>query len=476
MESIGWRDFLRPVQASEMPEARTHIRQGLRSVTLAFLLSAIVIGLILPVAGVVRTAPHLASTALSVAALAGFYRASSTRFGRKHPEWLLLGVGYVAVAATLLLSWSAVDGASTLHEMALIVVLAVSAFTPWQMRYTLLLGLGTTALYALFAWLSPHEDTVTLPVALAFILILTALATASAQLQRRMWASLHRANAQALAASRLSSIGRISEGLAHEARTPLASTMNQIAAARLLLDELDASVGHPDVTPADLSAIVSEVRECLDDGDGGLERVATLIGSLRGHAFELRDRPTIAFPVNDALRAVASRFADLERPVVRLEAAAASVQARGDPDTLRRILHSLVENAVQAITETGIGTRVRVGVTVEDDALICWVDDDGPGIPEDLRDRIFDPMITTRSHRSAVGLGLPIARDVVQSVFGGQLTLARWQGGARFEIALPRGRRAMRAAFSDAHRPVLGPAADDSDGDRTPVTPRSDRT
>src|SRR5205807_506499 len=95
-----------------------------------------------------------------------------------------------------------------------------------------------------------------------------------------------------------------------------------------------------------------------------------------------------------------------------------------------RALHNLVENALQA------GAR-EVALTVEArgrDAAIV-VADDGPGVPADLRDRIFDPYVTTKEH--GTGLGLAIVKKIVLE-HGGEIAVdERPGGGARFTLTLP---------------------------------------
>jgi signal transduction histidine kinase len=101
------------------------------------------------------------------------------------------------------------------------------------------------------------------------------------------------------------------------------------------------------------------------------------------------------------------------------------------PQMLEAIVESLVENSRQA----GAG-QVRVLAAVEDGMLLLTVADDGPGIPEADRARIFEPFFTSRRAAGGTGLGLPIARSLLAS-HGGSIALAAAERGTCFEVRVP---------------------------------------
>ena len=120
----------------------------------------------------------------------------------------------------------------------------------------------------------------------------------------------------------------------------------------------------------------------------------------------------------------------------------AAAAARVKPRALRRCLANLIDNALK------FGNQARIGVE-ESDALVIRVTDDGPGIPEELLERVFEPFYRLESSRSrdtgGAGLGLSIARDIAQS-HGGTLTLRnRPEGGLVAELRLPRSQEVSAA-------------------------------
>lgn len=107
------------------------------------------------------------------------------------------------------------------------------------------------------------------------------------------------------------------------------------------------------------------------------------------------------------------------------------------PNGLRRAIRNLVENAVKH------GVRARVSVEAATDSVLVIIDDDGPGIAVPDHERVFEPFVRLEESRSpetgGIGLGLSIARSIIQA-HGGDITLAnRKEGGLRVEVTLPRG-------------------------------------
>lgn len=125
------------------------------------------------------------------------------------------------------------------------------------------------------------------------------------------------------------------------------------------------------------------------------------------------------------------------------EAGASSLLVRGSEPQLQQALTALIMNAWDAQRSGGV---IHVSVRHTDDVIVLGVEDNGPGVPEERHEWIFQPMTTTRAAEGASGLGLVTARRVVE-MHGGQLRLDRYREfGARFEIVLPRYRSRAQSA------------------------------
>jgi signal transduction histidine kinase len=139
--------------------------------------------------------------------------------------------------------------------------------------------------------------------------------------------------------------------------------------------------------------------------------------------------------VNALLATLVAEYAELGATIGLEGKALAPVQAK--PRALKRCLRNLVDNALK------FGQRATLGVE-DGDALVLRVVDEGPGIPEEFLERVFEPFYRLESSRNrdtgGTGLGLSIARDVVQA-HGGSLMLRNHpEGGLIAEVRLPRRR------------------------------------
>ncbi len=140
------------------------------------------------------------------------------------------------------------------------------------------------------------------------------------------------------------------------------------------------------------------------------------------------------------------------RVTLEVEVPGAPARASFDAEMLGRALLNLVLNARQAMELAG-QARGRITLTLQRDLeyLVLDVDDDGPGIPDDLRDTVFDPYVTTKA--AGTGLGLAIVKKVVIEHGGTIVILTSPAGGARVRLRLPAAGTAAAVAASEWRPP-----------------------
>lgn len=199
---------------------------------------------------------------------------------------------------------------------------------------------------------------------------------------------------------RLSTVGEMAATLAHQIRTPLTAALLYAGNAR-----------RNDLPPARRTAQLDKAIACMRD----LERlIADMLQFARG-ARPAETRFTVAelfAGVEDALAPIVDREQRLD-----IEAPAATCVIEGNRETLAGALINLANNALQA---AGAGAHVRIGAETRPAAVLIRVQDNGPGVPAALRERIFEPFFTSRADGS--GLGLAVARSVARA-HGGELLL-----------------------------------------------------
>jgi two-component system, NtrC family, sensor histidine kinase HydH len=232
--------------------------------------------------------------------------------------------------------------------------------------------------------------------------------------------ALEEATARAVEAERLAELGRIAAGLAHEIRNPLGSIRGSI---EMLGDSPALSVEDKE-----LCAIIRREASRLNN------LVTDMVDLSRPRAPEIE-----AVDVASLARDVVALAARTDRSGtgdvnVLYEGPAMEAMARCDGAQMRQVLWNLVRNAVQA---SGAGETVRVNVEPRGKEVTLRVADQGPGIPEEARSRLFDAFYTTRSH--GVGIGLAVVKRIIDdhSKVGARIEVdSPISGGAVFSITL----------------------------------------
>ncbi len=147
------------------------------------------------------------------------------------------------------------------------------------------------------------------------------------------------------------------------------------------------------------------------------------------------NEPHVTVDLRSLLHRVCDAIADTGQEVT-LDAGEAPVRFGCRPVALRRALTNLIDNAVK------YGDRARVSLQTDENTALIRIDDDGPGIPPELREDAFRPfhrLETSRSRETGgTGLGLSVARTIIRAHGGDILLTNRDQGGLRIEIRLPR--------------------------------------
>lgn len=230
---------------------------------------------------------------------------------------------------------------------------------------------------------------------------------------------LQAAERESMHQDQLAALGQLAAGLAHELRNPLTSIKTLVEAAR-------SSGGENPLDDRDLGVIEEEIARLDETLQAFLDYARP--PKLTRRRVDLRDviDRTVQLVGPRAERQFVNVLADLP---------AHPVEAILDPEQLRQVLLNLLLNAVDAL---GGGGRVTISLVTEAPSglIRLTVEDDGPGIREDLLGRLFEPFVSTKP--SGTGLGLTVCRRIIDS-HGGALTAEnRPEGGARFTILLPR--------------------------------------
>ncbi len=279
----------------------------------------------------------------------------------------------------------------------------------------------------LAAMLSEARDTLELRVSERTAELREANAALQREMNQRQTAELRmRALSAELAhASRVTALGQLATGLAHEINQPLATVANEAGTLELVLGETLPAESEPRQLVARIQqaalragSIVRRMRNFVRRGEVQTQRVD--LNLLVGEVCELC-RPEL-------------REAEVR---LSLELATEPVLVSADPVQVQQVLVNLVRNAVQAMAAAPTGTRaLRIATRIDVSEVALSISDSGPGLPVEIVDGNFQPFVTSKLE--GLGLGLAISRFILEQHQGRLWSRNREPAGAVVGFNLPR--------------------------------------
>jgi PAS domain S-box-containing protein len=252
--------------------------------------------------------------------------------------------------------------------------------------------------------------------------------------RKQMESALAISRAQAFSSARLSALGMMAGGIAHEINNPLgiihafASNLLEMAESGTVpLSELQHAGTRIKQTANRISKIVLSLRQIARDGSADpFQR--TSVGEIVEHALEL---------CKERFREHSVRL-DTSIVDTRLHVFCREVQ-------IAQVLLNLLQNAFDAVAALTADRWVQLQVTCHEQSVIFAVIDSGPGVPSELRARIMEPFFTTKPVGKGTGLGLSLSKAIVED-HGGELKLSETQNHTCFSFSLPLSKEPENAA------------------------------
>ncbi|MBI9082019.1 MAG: PAS domain S-box protein [Desulfobacterales bacterium] len=226
---------------------------------------------------------------------------------------------------------------------------------------------------------------------------------------------------------KMSSLGRISAGIAHEIRNPLGGINMYLGVLKMIVEPLE---GTDNALRASAMAVIGKIQ-------GASNRIEEVIRRVMDFA-----KPTVPqlIPVNlndavDNALALASVSLHKHGIAVRRRLAADLPCCHADQAMMEQVLLNIINNSVQAMESTKKERRLELVSARVQGGVAIHLSDSGPGVAKNLRERIFDPFVTTRSDGS--GIGLSISHRIVADHHGTLSVSDSPWGGATFSIRIP---------------------------------------
>ncbi len=251
---------------------------------------------------------------------------------------------------------------------------------------------------------------------------------------------LREAQGKLVQAAKMASLGELVAGIAHEINNPLAFIVAHQGTVTRLLEQIAETAGPalpPEITPK-----LNKARERVSAMSLGLKRIQNLVLNLRKFS-RLDESEHQSVDVPDAIETVLTLLTHKLGTGITVECRFdAPRDLSCQPALLNQVIMNIVGNAADALNERPAGAApgvIRIDTTFHNNIYAISIADNGPGVPDALRERVFEPFFTTKPVGSGTGLGLAIAYNVVRAHGGAIVLDTPAGGGARFVVSVPAG-------------------------------------
>jgi two-component system C4-dicarboxylate transport sensor histidine kinase DctB len=242
------------------------------------------------------------------------------------------------------------------------------------------------------------------------------------QERRRVEKELLEAQRGLARSSRLAAVGEMSAAVVHELSQPLAALRMFVAGTRKFLEKGDTETASENLNEIDflqmrMASLTQELKRFARPGESRIEKI------------------DLTESVRTAEKIVRPRFEETGCSL-KLDLPADPLEAETAPLRIEQILVNLLRNGADASAGEEAG-EVRLRAERQGAELVVEISDNGPGVPEDLKERIFDPFFSTKTSSGGMGLGLAISMRLAEDLGGSLSVRSNMPKGAVFELRLP---------------------------------------
>lgn len=241
-------------------------------------------------------------------------------------------------------------------------------------------------------------------------------------------------------AERLSSLGQLIGGIAHNLKTPIMSISGAAEGLTDLVKEYDSSIDDPEVNSQDHHDIAKDMNEWIGKIKDYTAYMSDIITAVKGQAVTLSETENISFDIDELVKRVDILMKhELKNALIYMNIqmkASKDTTIHGDINSLVQVINNMISNAIQSYNGK---TEQNIDLILEKQKnnLVISVKDYGSGLPQKVKDKLFKEMITTKG-KNGTGLGLYMSYSTIKAHFNGDITFESEEGkGTTFNIILP---------------------------------------
>jgi signal transduction histidine kinase len=238
---------------------------------------------------------------------------------------------------------------------------------------------------------------------------------------------------------RLASLGQLIGGIAHNLKTPIMSVAGGIDQLQWLSKEYASSIDDPEVNSQDHKEIAAEMQQWLGKMKMHMGYMSDIISTVKDQASKFNTPGKAWFTIDEMIKRVKILMHHelIKNNCVFKESLLVNTNLKiaGDINSMVQILDNIIVNAIQAYGSNG--GEINMKMIMEEDRLLITLSDNGPGIDDEVKDRLFKEMITTKG-KHGTGLGLYMSFSTIKGMFRGNMWFESSVGkGTKFYIQLP---------------------------------------
>ncbi len=238
---------------------------------------------------------------------------------------------------------------------------------------------------------------------------------------------------------RLASLGQMVGGIAHSLKTPIFSVSGGVTELTDLVKEFDDSIGNPTVNDQDMHEIAKDMNVWLQKIRTQISYMSEVITTVKGQAVSLSGDDTVEFTIKELFGHTHILMKhELQSALVTLNIINKvddNTILKGNINSLVQVLNNLISNAIQSYKKEP-NKSIDLIAEIEKNDILIKVKDYGPGIPENIRKKLFKEMITTKG-KEGTGLGIFMSYSMIKAKFNGDMRFETSNKGTEFIINIP---------------------------------------
>ena len=242
---------------------------------------------------------------------------------------------------------------------------------------------------------------------------------------------------------RLASLGQMVGGIAHNLKTPIFSISGGLEGLSDLIKEFDESIEDSNVTDQDMHEIANDMKVWIDKLKGHTSYMSDVITAVKGQAVNLSEEQGVDFTIKELFQHIKILMQhEIKHTLSTLNITNNTpddVFIHGSINSLVQVINNLISNSIQSYDENVKEKIINLSAeyNTTNKHILISVQDFGPGLPENVKSKLFKEMVTTKG-KDGTGLGLFMSYSNIKAHFKGDLTFETETGkGTTFFIKIP---------------------------------------